>query len=149
MSEIPPRIAARVAEMIERVVSAMKDSSTGELEELEAYGRIWRLRAGDDHLSCCLAVADCLALLEETAREMGTSLDDLEELIVRPPEMEFGENLITGFFERWRGISVKRINPMEDIIDSLISELERRRIYVCLEEDVLVISKIVTKTQNE
>lgn len=149
MRDIPPRIAARVAEMIEKVVSAMKDSEIGEVRELEAYGRIWRFRAGDDHLSCCLAVADCLELLESTAREMGTSLDDLEDLIVRPPEMEFGENLITGFFERWRGISVKRINPMEDIIDSLISELERRRICVCLEEDVLILSKRIRETQDE
>lgn len=137
MDDIPDRIAALAARALEPVISAMDAAVIS--REMEADGRRWIVEAGDAHVSCRLGIADCLELLERSAEELGVPLE--EELVVRHPEMEFGENMVTGFFEAWRGVAVRRRNPMEDILDALISELEMRGVSISLEEDFLVLSK--------
>jgi hypothetical protein len=137
MDDIPDRIAALAARALEPVISAMDAAVIS--REVEADGRRWIVEAGDAHVSCRLGIVDCLELLERSAEELGVPLE--EELVVRHPEMEFGENMVTGFFEAWRGVAVRRRNPMEDILDALISDLEMRGVSISLEEDFLVLSK--------
>ncbi|MCX8207026.1 MAG: hypothetical protein N3G75_04245 [Methanothrix sp.] len=136
MKDIPYRIAALAARALEPIISAM-DSPIS--PEVEAGGMILRLEVSDAHVYCRWGIADCLELLERAAEELGVPLE--EELVVRHPEMEFRENMVTGFFEAWRGVAVRRMNPMEDILDALISELEMRGVSISLEEDYLVLSK--------
>lgn len=137
MNDNPDRIAALAARALEPILSAMDVISN--TRELEAGGMRWMLEVGEAHVSCRWGIADCLELLERAAEELGVALE--EELVVRHPEMEFGENMVTGFFEAWRGVAVRRRNPMEDILDALISELEKRGVSISLEEDFLVLSK--------
>lgn len=137
MDDISNHIAALAARALEPIISAM--DATKISPELEADGRVWMLEVSDAQVSCRWGIADCLELLERFAEEMGVSLE--EELVVRHPEMEFSENMVTGFFEAWRGVAVKRRNPMDDILDALISELEMRGVSISLEEDFLVLSK--------
>ncbi|ABK15123.1 MAG: hypothetical protein H5T42_02295 [Methanothrix sp.] len=137
MEDISDRIAALAARALEPIISAM---DAVEIScEMEADGRRWMLEASDAHIFCRMGIADCLELLERSAEELGVPLE--EELVVRHPEMEFGENMVTGFFEAWRGVAVRRRNPMEDILDALISELEMRGVSISLDEDFLLLSK--------
>ncbi|MDI9616514.1 MAG: hypothetical protein QFX31_04020 [Methanothrix sp.] len=136
MKDIPDRIAALAARALEPIISAMDSPAS---HEVEAGGVILRLEVSDARVSCRWGIGDCLELLERVAEELGVPLE--EELVVRHPEMEFSENMVTGFFEAWRGVSVKRRNPMEDVLDALISELEMRGVSISLEEDSLVLSK--------
>ncbi|MDH7597237.1 MAG: hypothetical protein QHG98_05775 [Methanothrix sp.] len=137
MKDISNRIAALAARALEPIISAMEAPTIS--HEIVADGRRWMLEVSDAHVSCRWCIADCLELLERAAEELGVPLE--EELVVRHPEMEFGENMITGFFEAWRGVAVRRKNPMEDILDALISELEMRGVSISLEEDFLVLSR--------
>ncbi|MCQ8903354.1 MAG: hypothetical protein NQU42_04600 [Methanothrix sp.] len=135
MEDISNRIAALAARALEPIISAMDAPTISN----EMNGRRWVLEVSDAHVSCRWGIADCLELLESTAEELGVPLE--EELVVRHPEMEFSENMVTGFFEAWRGVSVRRRNPMEDILEALISELEMRGVSISLEEDFIVLSK--------
>jgi hypothetical protein len=50
---------------------------------------------------------DFIRILENTAEAQGVCLDELSELEVVLPESEFGEDLVTGGFGNFKGVSVQ------------------------------------------
>jgi hypothetical protein len=51
-----------------------------------------------------------LRILDNVARENGLCLDEMTELEVSLPEMEFGDDMVTGGFENFKGASVEQRN---------------------------------------
>lgn len=57
-------------------------------------------------------------LLATAASEAGVSLEAMTELEVSLPESEFGENMITGGFGAFKGLSVEMRNqPLEELLE--------------------------------
>jgi hypothetical protein len=81
-----------------------------------------------------------LRILDNVARENGLCLDEMTELEVSLPEMEFGEDLVTGGFGNFKGVSVEHHNDcILRLMDAVSSLLERRGLnVVCIpDEDVV------------
>ena len=81
-----------------------------------------------------------LRILDRVARESGLCLDEQTELEVTLPEMEFGENMVTGGFGNFKGVSIERHNDcLLRLMDAVSSLLERRGMnFVCIpDEDVV------------
>lgn len=131
------RIAALVLQDLSEMISAMLHFAEMEIESEEFVlgGKrlVLRRSSSPPEVICLLGADDCFALLERAASRAGTSLetfDDLDGLNVSVPEAEFGDNMVTGAFETWRGISVQRCDPMEEILSVLGKRLGRRGIYL-------------------
>jgi hypothetical protein len=81
-----------------------------------------------------------LRILDRFARESGLCLDEQTELEVTLPEMEFGEDMVTGGFGNFKGVSVEHHNDcLLRLMDAVSSLLERRGLNVaCIpDEDVV------------
>lgn len=131
------RIAAFVLQDLSEMISAMRRFAEIEIEseELILGGKrvVLRRSGSPPDVICYLGADDCFSLLEKAASRSGTSLETLEELDrlnVSVPEAEFSDNMVTGAFEAWRGISVRRCDPMEEILSVLGRQLGRHGIYL-------------------
>jgi hypothetical protein len=81
-----------------------------------------------------------LRILDNVARENGLCLDEMTELKVSLPEMEFGDDLVTGGFENFKGISVEQRNDcLIELVEAVSTLLERRGLAVTCtpDEDVI------------
>ena len=118
------------------------------LEEIDVAGFALYLarRDQDDDQSRAQALVgvmdyeEYLRILDDVARESGLCLDELTELEVTLPEMEFGEDMVTGGFGIFKGISVERHNDcLLELMEAVSHLLERRGLTVaCVpDEDVI------------
>ncbi len=145
-------IAAGVVESLEDLLVVMQDAanqiaSGRALEEINvASFSLYLARSQDDDQSRAQAVVyamdyeEYLRILHTVASKCGLCLDELAELEVKLPEMEFGEDLVTGGFGNFKGISVERHNDcLEELKDAVSSILDRRGLAVaCIpDEDVI------------
>ncbi len=146
-------IAARAVESLEDLIKVMQDAanriSCGRaLEEVDVAGNalyLARAGQGDDQnraqaLVCVMDYEEYLRILDRVARESGLCLDELTELDVSLPEMEFGEDMVTGGFGNFKGVSVEKHNDcVLRLMDAVSSLLERRGLnVVCIpDEDVV------------
>jgi len=83
---------------------------------------------------------DYIHLIEKTAAEKGISLDDSTELKVNLPEAEFGEDMVSGGFENFKGITVEVCNDcLNEMMGMICSLLEARGLSIaCVpDEDVI------------
>lgn len=147
------QIAARVVESLEELIAVMKEAakhvSCGKpVEEVQVHD--WQLylarRNPEDRESCVEAIVctmdldDYMSLLETAAAEEGLCLDDAAELEVALPEAEFGENMVTGGFGNFKGVSVELHNRcVEELMESVCRLLVQRGLAVaCVpDEDVI------------
>ena len=84
---------------------------------------------------------DYLEMLDRVATESGLCLEELTELEVNLPQMEFGEDLVTGGFEDFKGICVERHNQcILQLMEAVFVLLQGRGLSVaCIpDEDVLL-----------
>jgi len=146
-------IAARAVESLEDLIKVMQDAanqiSCGRaLEEIDVAGNTLYLARADqcDDRSRAQALVgvmdydEYLHILDNVARENGLCLDEMTEREVSLPEMEFGDDLVTGGFENFGGISVEQHNDcLLRLMEAVSSLLERRGLnVVCIpDEDVV------------
>jgi len=89
---------------------------------------------------CILDTDSCYGLLESAATEIGIRLDDLHSVEVRLPKAEFGDDLVSGGFETWKGVSVEMRNEaLEELLDVVFEKLRARGLTISIyqEEEVV------------
>jgi hypothetical protein len=145
------KVAARAVECLEDLLRVMRDAadqiSCGRaLEEIDVAGfALYLARADqdDDRASALVGVMDYeeyLRMLDRVAREGGLCLDELTELVVTLPEMEFGEDMVSGGFGNFKGVSVEQHNDcLFRLMEAVSTLLEERGLNVaCVpDEDVI------------
>jgi len=147
-------VAARAVECLENLLRVMQDAANQiscgrSLEEVDAAGfalYLAKIDQDDDRsrIQALVGVMDYdeyLRILDNVARENGLCLDKMTALEVSLPEMEFGEDLVTGGFENFKGISVERRNDcLIELMEAVSTLLERRGLAVtCIpDEDVIL-----------
>ena len=116
------------------------------LEEVDVGGfalYLARTDQDEDRVRALVDVMDYeeyLRILDRVARESGLCLDEQTELEVTLPEMEFGEDMVTGGFGNFKGVSIEHHNDcLLRLMDAVSSLLERRGLNVTciLDEDVI------------
>ena len=144
-------VAARAVECLEDLLRVMRDAadqiSCGRaLEEVDVAGfalYLARRDQDDDSVRALVGVMDYdeyLRILDNVAREDGLCLDKMTELEVSLPEMEFGEDMVTGGFGNFKGLSVEQHNDcLVRLMDAVSTLLEKRGLNVaCVpDEDVI------------
>ena len=81
-----------------------------------------------------------LQMLDQVATKSGLCIEEQTELEVNLPQLEFGEDLVTGGFEDFKGICVERHNQcILELMEAVFILLQRRGLSVaCIpDEDVL------------
>lgn len=147
------KVAARAVECLEDLLRVMRYAadqiSCGRaLEEIDVAGfALYLARTDqDDEQSRAQALVgvidseEYLRILDSVARECGLCLDELTELVVTLPEMEFGENMVSGGFGDFKGISVEQHNDcLVRLMEEVSALLEKRGLNVaCVPgEDVI------------
>lgn len=147
------RVAARVAENLEELIAVMQEAahqiSGGRSLQEVPVGRYHLYLAKTEHedgrsraeaIICTMEQEEYLDLLEEAAAEIGLCLEAESELDVALPEPEFGEDMVTGGFGNFKGVSVKLHNRcLDELIVAVYCRLEARGLEVaCVpDEDVI------------
>lgn len=146
-------IAARVMDDLEGLLLAMQRaaehiSSGRALEDIDDAGFHLYLARKDpkDRSSRAEAVLAAMGydqyfhILEEAARKGGLCLEEETRLEVELPEAEFGEDMVTGGFEKYKGLAVEHHNEcLEELMVAVCYRLKERGLAVaCVpEEDVI------------
>jgi hypothetical protein len=146
-------IAARVVEEMDGLLIAMQKaaeqiSSGRTLEDIDDAGYHLYLARKDprDHGSRAEAVMSTMEydrffhILEKTAAERGLCLDEETSLEIEQPGGEFEENMVTGGFEKYKGLAIEHHNKcLEELIIAVCDQLKKRGLAVaCVpDEDVI------------
>ncbi len=146
-------IAARVVERMDDLIAAMQDaaeqvSSGRALEDVPKGDYRLRLERADpgsgqsqaEAVVCAMEFEEYYRILHSAASELGLCLDETEELEVSIPDAEFGENMITGGFGNFKGISVELVNEsLEELLEAVCCRLKARGLaFACVpDEDVI------------
>lgn len=144
------KVASRVLDMMEDLIRDMEDaarqvSSGRALEDVEAGGRqLYLLQEEEGSCSavvCVIEYDEYYRILDEASRDLGLLIDEHTRLRVQLPEAEFGENLVTGGFESFKGICVELQNmPLELLLDSVRRRLRDRGLSVaCIPDEDLIL----------
>jgi hypothetical protein len=147
------KVAARAVECLKDLLRVMQNAanqiSCGRaLEEIDVAGfSLYLARTDqDDDQSRAQALVgvmdyeEYLQILDGVARECGLCLDELTELVVTLPEMEFGEDMVSGGFGNFKGVSVEQHNDcLLRLMEAVSALLEKRGLNVaCIPgEDVI------------
>jgi hypothetical protein len=147
------RMSLRVMQDLEGHLLAMEKavkqiSSGRELEAVDDSGYHLYLARKDPKDSSSRAEAvlstldyeDFYRLMERAAEQFGLSLEDETEMEVVLPDVEFEENLVTGGFEKFRGLVVEHHNEcLEELMVAVCQRLKERGFFVaCVpDEDVI------------
>ncbi len=147
------KIAERVMQYLERHLQAMQKardqiSSGRAAEEIDDLGyRLYLARKDPKDRSsraeailCTLDYDEYCQILERAAGEFGLCLDEEAEIEVMLPEAEFEENMITGGFEKFKGLAVEHHNEcLEKLMVAVCHQIQMRGLAVaCVpDEDVI------------
>ena len=110
--------------------------STGNYQLYQAFGKDGQEGA----IICVVAFEEYFGILDSAASELGLNLEEQAKLQITLPEAEFGEDMVTGGFENYKGISVEHHNEcLEELMVAVCSLLKERGLAVaCVpDEDVL------------
>ena len=133
------RIACCVVERMADLIAVMQDAadqvSCGVALENVSVGSyqiyLAKKEFNDDEseqaesVVCVMDYEDFIRILENTAAGQGVCLDELSELEVVMPEAEFGEDLVTGGFGNFKGISVQvRNDCLEELMQAVCRQFE-------------------------
>ena len=146
-------IAALVVEEMDGLLSAMHKaaeqiSSGRTLEDIDDAGYHLYLARKDpkDRGSRAEAVMSTMEydrffhILEEIAAERGLCLEEETRLEIELPGVEFEENMVTGGFEKYKGLAIEHHNKcLEELIVAVCCHLKERGLAVaCVpDEDVI------------
>ncbi|OPX79625.1 MAG: hypothetical protein A4E45_00556 [Methanosaeta sp. PtaB.Bin039] len=132
-------VAKQILQRLEGLLSALDEAAKANLAQgqFTLEGRTVEIRRSeslDASVACFWKAEDCLDLMEEVAQCLGFGLEAMDDFRIKLPEVEFEPDLVTGSFESWRGISVKRCNPVEELLSILGKKMSRRGIELgCLD----------------
>jgi hypothetical protein len=147
------KIAARVMEDLEGLLFVMRRAaeqiSSGQApEEIDDQGFHLYLARKDpkdrgsrtEAVLCTMNYEQYFRILEEAASKSGLCLEEETRLEVALPEAEFEENMVTGGFEKYKGLAVEHHNEcLVELIVAVCSLLKERGLAVaCVpDEDVI------------
>jgi len=146
------RIASEVLGSLDEMISTLESMApylaspgSSPSRDLRIMDHRFTIRQEDQGIApalvCTWTSEQYYKLLMVAADRSGVSFSDLEQRSVSMPAMEFEEDLVTGSFEAWKGISVRAVNPLEEVIDLVESRLEERGVYLrCIQdgEEILI-----------
>ncbi len=143
-------IASRTVEMMEEMISTMEQAAeqivSGCPPEEISVKKYQIYMATDDQGSkkavvCVLNPEEYFDLIDSAASKAGISLEETAELEIGLPETEFAENMITGGFGAFKGISVEmRSEPLEDLLELVCQKLAKRGLDVrCIAHEEVII----------
>jgi hypothetical protein len=142
-------IACRAIEMMDDLIAAMERAAEqiakGESPQgidVSKYQLYMASEAeGGRRAVVCIWDADtCFDLICSAASEAGICLESMTKLDVKLPAVEFGENMTSGGFDTWKGISLDMSNdPLEDLLDLICEKLKERSFILRCTEDEEVI----------
>jgi hypothetical protein len=145
-------VASKVLERLDDVLRVMQRAAEGIAsgkppEEIDISGLpLYMARSKEDQFGRVRGVVyamdydQYMEMLDQGATGSGLCLEELTELEVNLPQMEFGEDLVTGGFEDFKGICVERHNQcILELMEAVSILLQRRGLSVaCVpDEDVL------------
>jgi hypothetical protein len=152
-------IAAHVVVEMDGQLYAMRKaaehiSSGGTLEDIDDAGYHLYLARKDpkDRGSRAEAVMSTMEydqffhILEKTAAEWGLCLEEETLLEIELPGGEFEENMVTGGFEKYKGLAIEHHNKcLEELIVAVCDQLKKRGLAVaCVpDEDVIFYMPVV------
>lgn len=150
-------IACEAIEMMNELIAAMEtaaeqiasgqDPREIDVKEYKLYMAPEAEGAGRA-VVCFWGPEEYFDLLAAAASKAGVSLEAMTELEVSPPESEFGENMITGGFGAFKGLSVEMRNqPLEELLELVGLRLKERGLYMsCIAgEDVIFYLPVRTR----
>ena len=145
-------VASKVLEGLDDVLRVMQraaeDIASGKPpEEIDISGLpLYMARSKEDQSGRVRGVVyamdydQYMEMLDQVATNSGLCIEELTELEVNLPQMEFGEDLVTGGFEDFKGICVERHNQcILELMEAVSVLVQRRGLSVaCIpDEDVL------------
>jgi hypothetical protein len=149
LEEIADQVMERLADLIRVMQDTADHVSCGlALENAPVCDyQIYLLREkneeGQSHAKAIVSPMDYddyIHLLEKTAAELGIYLDESTELKVNLPEAEFGEDLISGGFENFKGVTVEvRNDYLERLMETVCRLLEAKGLSMARSSDEDVI----------
>lgn len=147
------QIAANVVESLEALIQVMQDAANhvshglaledAPVGDYQVYLAREKTEGGQSQAKavvCTMDFEDYIHLIEKTAAEKGICLDESTELKVNLPEAEFGEDMVSGGFENFKGITVEVCNDcLNELMGMICSLLEARGLSMaCVpDEDVI------------
>lgn len=147
------KIAARVMDDLDGILLVMQKaaeqiSSGRALEDIDDAGLHLYLARKDqkdlqsraEAVLCTIGYDEYYRILEEAATEAGLCLERQTRLEVTLPDAEFEENMVTGGFERFKGLAVEHHNEcLEELMVEICRLLKERGLAVaCVpDEDVI------------
>jgi hypothetical protein len=148
--ETKKEVASRVLERMQELIALMQKAAA----EVEAGTALQEVETGsyqlyiasnwkghDDALVCALDLEDCFEIIYSSALETGIRLEEMTELDVDIPKPEFGENMVTGGFEDFKGISVElRSDPLDELLDEICRRLKARGLTMICEAEEMILS---------
>ncbi|MDD2756038.1 MAG: hypothetical protein PHS80_10970 [Methanothrix sp.] len=152
-------IAAHVVEVMDGLLYAMQKaaeqiSSGWILEDIDDAGYHLYLARKDpkDRGSRAEAVMSTMEydqffhILEKTAAKKGLCLEEETMLEIELPGVEFEENMVTGGFEKYKGLAIEHHNKcLDELIVAVCDQLKKRGLAVaCVpDEDVIFYMPVV------
>lgn len=143
---IASRAVGRMEDLISTMEQAAEQIASGcSPEEISVKEYQIYMATGDQGskkaVVCVLDSEEYIDLIDSAASETGISLEETAELEVGLPEVEFGENMITGGFGAFKGISVEmRSEPFEELLELVCQKLAKRGLDVrCIAHEEVII----------
>jgi len=142
-------IACRAIEMMDDLISAMERAAeqiaSGEslqgidVSKYQLY-MASETEGGRRAVVCIWDADKCFDLIISAASEAGLCLDAMTKLDVKLPAAELGENMTSGGFDTWKGISVDMCNdPLEELLELVCERLKERSLtLLCTEDDEVI-----------
>ena len=142
-------VAAKVMERMEELIALMEEAAA----EVESGAALQEVKTGsyqlyvasnwkghNEALICALGSEEYFDIIYCSALEMGVSLEEMAQLDVDAPEPEFGENMVTGGFEDFKGISVElRNDPLDNLLEDICCRLKARGLTMtCASEEMIL-----------
>jgi len=148
------KIAAKVMLYLDGHLQAMHEAkeqllSGRAIEEIDDLGyRLYLARRDPNDKSsqteaviCTLDFDEYYSILERAAGEFGLCLEEETEIEVTLPDAEFEENMITGGFEKYKGLALEHHNEcLEELMVAVCRMIQKRGLAVaCVpDEDVIL-----------
>jgi hypothetical protein len=149
------KIAARALERLDDLILVMESAADQvargfALEEIEVGDyQIYMAEGSEQAIVCAWGADEYFDLLDAIASEAGVCLEAAEELIVRVPEPEFEESLVTGGFMAWKGFAVEKRNiRLEELLDRICRKLSARGLAVNCSDEEYVVFRLPIRRQD-
>ena len=156
------KIAARVMLYLDGHLQAMQKArdqiqSGRAIEEIDDFGYHLYLARSDpkdrssraEAILCTLDFEEYYGILQRAAGEAGLCLEEETKIEVMLPEAEFEENMITGGFEKFKGLAVEHHNEcLEELMVTVCSQIQKRGLAVaCVPDEDVIFYLPLSKSQ--